>query len=148
MDGRMRVLGLDVGERRVGVAISDALGLTAQPLAVLERLGTERDAEAIRAVVERHQVEEVVVGLPLTMRGEQGIQAKKVLAFAQLLRGHLSVPVQFVDERLTTVQSERTLREMETPRRKRRQIIDRVAAQLILQHFLDARRSQSRRDEP
>lgn len=144
----MRVLGLDMGERRIGLAVSDALGLTAQPLAVLDCRGVERDTEAIRAVVEQHHVEEVVVGLPLTLQGEQGVQAKKALAFAAALRRRLSVPVQLVDERLTTVQGERTLREMNTPRRKRRQVVDRVAAQLILQHFLETRRHQARTGEP
>jgi putative Holliday junction resolvase len=144
----MRVLGLDVGERRIGMAMSDALGLTAQPLAVLEARGLERDTAAIGALVEQHRVDEVVVGLPLTMRGEQGIQAEKVAVFVAALRKRLSVPVQLVDERLTTVQSERTLREMHTPRRKRRQVVDRVAAQLILQHFLDMKRHPPSTDEP
>jgi putative Holliday junction resolvase len=86
------------------------------------------------------RVEVVVVGLPLTMRGEEGAQAKKILGFSDTLRHRVSVPVQLVDERLTTVQGERALRETGATRRKRKQTIDQVAAQLILQQFLDVQR--------
>ena len=133
----MRVLGLDVGDRRIGVALSDALGLTAQPLTVLARQDAARDLEAVRALVERHEVERVIVGLPLTLRGAQGPQAKKVASFADILRRRLPVPIQLVDERLTSVQGERALIAMGSSRRKRKQVIDQVAAQLILQQFLD-----------
>ena len=136
----MRVLGLDVGDRRIGVALSDALGLTAQRLTVLEREGTAKDAAAVCALVEQHGAEAVVVGLPLTLRGDEGPQAKKVLAFAQTLRRRLSVPVQLIDERMTTVQGERALLETGASRRARKQVIDQVAAQLILQQFLDTQR--------
>ncbi len=136
----MRVLGLDVGDRRIGVALSDSLGITAQRLTLLERQGAGRDVEAVRALVDQHEVGTIVVGLPLTMQGTEGPQAKKVLAFTQALRGRVSVPIQMVDERLTTVQGERALLEMDTSRRKRKQMIDQVAAQLILQQFLDQQR--------
>ena len=138
----MRALGLDVGDRRIGVALSDSLGLTAQRLTVLERRGPSEDVEAVRTLVDAHGVEVVVVGLPLTMRGERRIQADKVGTFADQLRRRIAVPVQLVDERLTTVQGERALREMGTTRRRRKQVIDQVAAQLILQQFLDAQRPQ------
>ncbi len=137
----MRVLGLDVGERRIGVALSDPLGLTAQPLTVLARRDLVRDLEAIRGFITQHGVETVVVGLPLTMQGAHGPQAQRITAFAQTLRRELALPVELVDERLTTVQGERALLEMDTSRRKRKQVIDQVAAQLILQHFLDVRRT-------
>lgn len=136
----MRVLGLDVGDRRIGVAVSDPLGLTAQRLDNLERQGAQKDVEAVCALVEQYGVGTIVVGLPLTMQGEQGPQAKKVSAFSQALRGRVSVPIHMVDERLTTVQGERALIEMKTSRRKRKQMIDAVAAQLILQQFLDTQR--------
>ncbi|MBI3996296.1 MAG: Holliday junction resolvase RuvX [Candidatus Omnitrophica bacterium] len=139
----MRILGLDVGDRRVGIALSDALGLTAQRLRVLERTGAASDVAAVEALVAEHQVARVIVGLPLTMAGAQGPQAKKVLAFAQQLRRRLSVPVDCVDERLTTVQGERALIETGASRRKRKQVIDQVAAQLILQHYLDAQRNRT-----
>src|SRR3989338_5927052 len=136
----MRVMGLDVGDRRIGVALSDSLGLTAQPLTVLERRGAAADAAAVRALVEAHGVDTVAVGLPLTMAGARGVQADKVTTFAEQLRRGLSVPVEFVDERLTTVQGERVLREAGIRGRRRKQAIDRVAAQLILQQFLDSKR--------
>lgn len=133
-------MGLDVGDRRIGVALSDPLGLTAQPLTVLERRRPAADAAAVQALIEAHGAELVVIGLPLTMAGAHGVQADKVLAFTEQLRHGLSVPVRFVDERLTTVQGERVLREAGVRGRRRKQTIDRVAAQLILQQFLDSRR--------
>ncbi len=139
----MRLLGLDVGDRRIGIALSDALGLTAQRLQVLERTSTASDIAAVEALVAEYQVARVIMGLPLTMAGGEGPQAKKVLAFAQQLRRRLSVPVECVDERLTTVQGERALIETGASRRKRKQVIDQVAAQLILQHYLDAQRNRT-----
>ena len=136
----MRVLGLDVGDRRIGGAVSDSLGLTAQRVTVLERRGPSRDVEAVQALVERYGASAVVVGLPLTMRGERGVQAEKVSAFSEALRRSLAVPIELVDERLTTVQGARALRETGASRRTRKAVIDQVAAQLILQDFLDRQR--------
>ena len=133
----MRVLGLDVGERRIGVALSDPLGLTAQRLTVLTRHGSAEDLDAVRSLVAEHGVERVIVGLPLTMRGARGPQAQRIAAFADALRRQVSVPVEYIDERLTTVQGERALLATDTSRRKRKQVIDQVAAQLILQQYLD-----------
>ena len=138
-----RVLGLDVGDRRIGVAMSDPLGLTAQGLMVVERHGGAGDVEAVRALVEQHGVETVVVGLPLTMRGEQGPQAKKVIDFSDALKRRISVPIELVDERLTTVQGARALRDTGASRQRRKAIIDQVAAQLILQQFLDRGRESA-----
>ena len=136
----MRVLGLDVGERRIGVALSDSLGLTAQRLSVLTRGGLKGDVEAIGQLVTQHEVGTIVVGLPLTLRGERGPQAQRVLTFVDALRRRLEVSIQFVDERLKTAQGERALLETDTSRRKRKQVIDQVAAQLILQQYLDTHR--------
>ena len=139
----MRILGLDVGERRIGVALSDPLGLTAQRLTVLERSGGHAaDLDAVCALIDKHQVASVVVGLPLTMRGAHGPQAQRVSAFAQALRRQSAVPVQLVDERLTTVEGERALLATDASRRKRKQVIDQVAAQLILQHYLETQRAK------
>jgi len=137
----VRILGLDVGDRRIGVALSDSLGLTAQRLTVVDRRGGSGDVEAVRALVEQHAVDTVVVGLPLTMRGEQGPQAKKVVEFSEALRRRIHVPIELIDERLTTVQGTRALQETGASRRTRKGIIDQVAAQLILQQFLDRRRA-------
>jgi putative Holliday junction resolvase len=135
----IRVMGLDVGEVRIGVALSDPLGITAQRLAVIERTGSAEDMAALRRLAEQHGVTSIVVGLPLTMRGERGPQAQKVLAFADTLRTALDLPVELIDERLTTVQGARALRETGMRSRKQKTRIDQVAAQLILQQFLDAR---------
>ncbi len=133
----MRVLGLDVGDRRIGVALSDPLGLTAQRLMVMERRGGAHDLEMVHDLVMQHAVQAVVVGLPLTMRGARGPQAQKVEGFAEGLRRRLGIPVHLMDERLTTVQGERMLRATGASRRRRKERIDQVAAQLILQDYLD-----------
>ena len=138
MDGR--VLGLDVGERRIGIAISDALRLTAQRLTVLERTKLPQDLEALAALVQAHDARVIVVGLPLTMRGTRGPQAQRVEAFAKALGARVERPIELVDERLTTVEGERALLAMDTSRRKRKEVIDLVAAQLILQQYLDCHR--------
>jgi putative Holliday junction resolvase len=138
----MRIVGLDVGDRRIGVAVSDALGLTAQPLTVLHRGRAEEDLIAICALIERQGAAAVVVGLPLTLRGERGPQAEKVVAFGQRLRRRLAVPVHFLDERLTTMQGSRALAELGMRHKQRKPVVDRVAAQLLLQQFLDMRRSR------
>ena len=135
----MRVLGLDVGERRIGVAVSDALGITAQRLTVVERREhLSQDVEAMATLVKTNQVDAVVVGLPVTMQGSVGEQAKRVMTFVEALRETLRCPVELLDERLTTVQGERSLLETDTSRKKRKRLIDQVAAQLILQAYLDA----------
>jgi len=134
----MRLLGLDVGDRRIGIALSDSLGITAQPLTVVERRGDAEALSAIVALVSRHQVEKIIVGLPLTMRGTPGPQSDKVTAFVEALRRRVAAPIQMLDERLTTVQGTRTLQALGTTGRRRKQLIDQVAAQLILQQFLDA----------
>jgi putative Holliday junction resolvase len=134
----MRVIGLDTGERRIGVAISDALGITAQRLTVLERRALPADLDAIAGLVEAHQASAVVVGLPLTLKGRHSEQTTRVAAFIEGLRARLGeCPVHTVDERLTTVQAQRALRETDTKTRNRKGLVDQMAAQLILQSYLD-----------
>jgi putative Holliday junction resolvase len=135
-----RFLGLDVGDRRIGVAMSDPLGFTAQRLTLIQRQTPEQDARAIEALVNEHEAQAVVMGLPLNMDGTLGEQANKVMAFADTLKTRLCCPVHLWDERLTTMQGERILLETDTSRRKRKQVIDQLAAQLILQQYLDASR--------
>ena len=140
----MRVLGLDVGDRHIGIALSDALGLTAQRLTLLTRRTQLEDVETIAALAAQHGASAIVVGLPLMMSGKAGVQVTKVRAFAAALERRVGVPIQWMDERLTTVQGTRALLELNTSRRKRKHMIDQVAAQLILQQFLDqARRPES-----
>lgn len=138
-----RVLGLDVGERRIGVAISDPLGITAQRLTLIQRQTLQSDVGAVEALVREHQAEEIVVGLPLTMQGVIGEQAKRVLELVETFRKALPCPVHVLDERLTTVQGERALLATDTPRRQRKRLIDQLAAQLILQVYLDAKYQRS-----
>jgi putative holliday junction resolvase len=135
----MRALGLDVGARTVGVAMSDPLGLTAQALTTLRRTGLRADLAELRRLAEAHGVTRAVVGLPLNMDGSEGPSAARSRAFGEALAAALDVPVDFWDERLTTVAAERALREGEVSARKRRQLVDQVAAALILQGWLDAR---------
>ncbi len=132
-----RVLGLDVGERRIGVSLSDALGLTAQRLTLIQRQTLAQDVKTVAALVEEREATAVVVGLPITMRGDIGEQAQRVMTVVEALRGALSCPVHVMDERLTTAQGERALLETDTSRSKRKRLIDQVAAQLILQAYLD-----------
>lgn len=136
-----RILGLDPGERRIGVAVSDELGWTAQGVAVLERATLEADVAAIAALVERLGATEVVVGLPRNMDGSLGPRAQASLALAAALERALGVPVRTWDERLTTRAAERALLEGDLSRRRRRRVVDRVAAALILQAYLDHRRA-------
>jgi putative Holliday junction resolvase len=134
----MRILGLDVGDRRIGIAISDPLGITAQRLTMLHRGDVASDIDRIATLSREHEAQDVVVGLPLTMQGTIGEQAKRVLEFVEALKERLDCPIHLVDERLTTVQGERALITMDTSRKRRKQLIDQIAAQLILQTYLDA----------
>src|SRR5215469_13004085 len=134
-----RVLGLDVGRRRIGLAISDPLGITAQGLSTLERRNRRLDLEELRQLLEKYQVEEIVVGNPLRMSGQSGPQAEKMASFADQLRRTFSIPVHLWDERLTTAEAHRLLDETEIRDSRRKEVIDKMAAVLILQSFLDAR---------
>ena len=135
----MRVLGLDVGDRRIGVALSDETGLLASPLVTLQRVGPRQDPRAIAALVREHGAGEVVVGLPYNLDGTIGPQAEKVRAFAAALSPVVRVPVRFWDERLTSVEAEQILAERGVSWPRRKGLVDQVAAVLILQEYLDAR---------
>lgn len=134
-----RIMGLDVGARRIGVALSDPLGITAQRLTLIERRDPAQDLEAIASLVSTREVGTVVVGLPLTMKGEMGDQATLVMAFVERLRSRLGCLVETIDERLTTVEGERALLSTDASRRTRKELIDQVAAQLILQSYLNGK---------
>ena len=134
----MRVAGLDIGEKRIGVAVSDPLGITAQPVGVVERKSVRRDVEAIGALLAQYRVARVVAGLPLQMNGLEGTQAARVRAFGDAFAAGTGLEVSYQDERLTTVQSERLLVESGMRRDKRRTVIDKLAAVLILQAWMDA----------
>jgi putative holliday junction resolvase len=135
----MRILGLDYGSKRIGVAVCDELGLTAQGLATITRKNRRRDMEAIRELVKSYGVESIVIGYPVRLDGTEGIQCEKVSRFASLLESVFSLPVVRWDETLSTSEAENILRETRTGREKRKSVIDRVAACLILQDYLDSR---------
>lgn len=135
-----RILALDVGSRRIGLAVSDPLGITAQGLETLQRKNKRTDLEKLEAVIRNYDVQEIVVGLPLRMSGAEGKQSEKMTAFAEELRQRFQIPVHLWDERLTSAQANRILREAELSIEKRKHAVDRMAAVLILQNFLEWRR--------
>ncbi len=139
-----RVLGLDVGSRRIGIAVSDPLGITAQGLDTLERTKKSRDFEHLRGLIRKYDIKEVVVGLPLRMSGVEGTQSEKMRAFAEELRKKLKIPVHLWDERLTSAEANRFLRETELSIEKRGKAVDRMAAVLILQGWMESRASSTR----
>ena len=134
-----RCLGVDLGEKRIGISLSDALGWTAGPLAALARVGWKKDLAALRSLILEHEVGRVVVGLPINMDGSTGEMARRTQEFVERFRLTVSIPVETWDERLTTVQAERILLEADLRRDKRRHVIDSMAACLILQGYLDYR---------
>lgn len=134
-----RILGLDVGAKRIGIAISDPLGITAQGLPTLERRNRRYDFTKLREVVEEYKVREIVVGNPLRMNGEAGAQADKMRGFTVQLQQTFSIPVHLWDERLSTAEAHRLLDETDIRDARRQAVIDKMAAVLILQTFLDAR---------
>lgn len=134
----MRVLALDVGERRVGVAVSDPLGLLARPVTVITRRSRQEDYCTIEELVAEYEASRVVVGHPLSMDGQVGPQAQRVERYAAGLAEKLSVPVVLWDERLSTAEAEQLMRESGETSRQIRGRVDAVAAAVILQSYLDA----------
>ena len=137
-----RVMALDVGERRIGVAMSDVTRVLASPLTTLKAQPRPRALEQIAALVRDYEVAELVVGLPLTLSGEVGPQAHAVQQFAEELGRAIHVPLHLFDERLTTVAAERMMVDLGMKPEQRKARIDEVAASIILQDFLDARRER------
>jgi putative Holliday junction resolvase len=137
-------MGLDVGEKKIGVAISDALLLTAQVRPTLHRKNLKSDISILGRLAEENEVHEIVVGNPLHMSGRESQQSEKVARFAEELRTTLKLPVVFWDERLTSFAAEQHLEEMGLKWRQRRDHIDKIAAMIILQSYLDSRASQNK----
>ena len=135
--GEVRILALDVGSKRIGLAVSDPLGLTAQGLGVLERKDWDRDLARLVDIARPYRVQEILVGLPRHMDGRLGGQAEEILALARALGEALGARVATWDERLSTVEAERLLIQADLSRRKRRRVVDQVAASIILQAYLD-----------
>jgi putative holliday junction resolvase len=144
----VRALGLDLGSRRIGIAVSDRSGTVASPLTVLERTGSRRrDHERILALAGDEEADVIVVGLPCSLSGAEGPAARGALDEVQALASVSPVPVDTWDERLSTVTAERALRAGGVRGRARRHVVDKVAAAVILQSWLDARSAGARRDD-
>ena len=147
----MKLLGLDVGDKTIGVAVSDELFLTAQGITTIERVGIRKDTTKVLDLVREYEITTIVVGLPLSLSGEDSIQTQKVRDFTALLENKLrssglaAVEVVYQDERFTTVMAERVLIEADVSRAKRKTVIDKQAAILILQSYMDRIRLQSDR---
>ena len=140
-----RVIAIDLGARRIGVAVTDALGLAALPHATIARHGGKRDLDAIAGLVRELEAERVVLGLPLSPEGEVGRAARSAQTFAERLRTALSVPVDLVDESFSTVEAEEVLLAADLSRARRREVVDRIAAAVILRRWLDARPTRGAR---
>jgi putative Holliday junction resolvase len=134
-----RVLCLDFGEKRIGIALSDELGFTAQGLDVLERKNMAEDINYIKVITEKNNASKIVVGLPLNMDGGASEKSNDVLSFVEKLKNSLKLPVETWDERLSSLEANRVLISADMSRRKRKKVVDKIAAQIILQCYLDSR---------
>jgi putative Holliday junction resolvase len=137
-DSAPRIMGLDVGDRRIGVAVSDPLGLTAQPVMTLVRTNRRQDLKSLQRLIRKYDCAEIVVGNPLYMSGDQSPQAAKAQAFAQMLREETGLPVHLWDERLTTTEAHRHLHAAGRAGSEHKAVVDQVAAVLILEGWLAA----------
>ena len=140
-----RILGLDVGSKTIGMAVSDPLGITAQGLPTIRRKNKRLDFEQLGKIVGEYQIAEIVVGYPLRLSGNEGTQSEKMQHFAEELRLKFALPVHLWDERLTSSQANRILREADLSIKKRGEAVDRMAAVLILQNWMEAREATERR---
>src|SRR3972149_3559821 len=140
----MRILGVDYGKKRLGLAISDPLCITAQGLPTLERRDIAHDMEALAGIIQEWGIDEIVAGLPKRMDNTLGEAAQEALAFAEELRGRFPLTVHLMDERLSTVRAHRAMKEGGLSRKKRTERADMVSAQLILQDYLDQKSRRSR----
>lgn len=139
----MRIAGLDVGDKTIGVAVSDPMGWTAQGVTTLRRSELAADLAVLAELLRRHEVSRVVVGLPRNMNGTYGPRTELVRQFGAALTEQIGLPVTYSDERLTTVQAQRLLVDAGASRQRRKQVVDKIAAVLILQSYLDAKGSGS-----
>jgi putative Holliday junction resolvase len=138
------LMALDVGSKRIGIAVADPSGTFALPVATLTRTDPREDLAAIKNYLESYGVDELVVGDPLTLRGERGVAARAMDAFVESLRAIFSGAIHRMDERLTTAQATKSLIAADVSRKKRREVVDRMAAALILESFMARRRNESR----
>ncbi|MBS5786363.1 MAG: Holliday junction resolvase RuvX [Clostridioides difficile] len=139
LDGR--IMGLDIGDKTIGVAVSDLMGLTAQGIKTINRVGKKKDIEELKKIISEKQINLIVSGLPKNMNGDIGPQGEKVMKFCKLLKEETGLEIEFWDERLSTVAAERSLLEADVSRNKRKKVVDMLAAVIILQGFLDYKRN-------
>jgi len=132
-----RILALDFGEKRIGVAVSDALNIIAQAVGTIERRGIKNDLKKIHELMREYDANRLIVGLPLNMNGTKGKSADFAIDFVNKIKKEIRIEVEMIDERLTTAQGERILLEADVSRKNRRKNLDKIAAQLILQNYLD-----------
>lgn len=143
----IRIMGLDVGDKTIGIAISDPLGFTSQGITTIMRTNIKTDMRELREIIEEYGVQKVVIGLPKNMNNTLGPQGEKVVEFSEKFKKRFDLEVIFQDERLSTVSAERMLISSDVRRSKRKEVIDKVAATYILQTYLDTIRIRSDRDE-
>ncbi|MDP4177514.1 MAG: Holliday junction resolvase RuvX [Bacillota bacterium] len=134
----MRVIGLDVGDRTIGVAVSDPLGYTAQGITTIRRKSIENDLAELKDICDKYNADTLLVGLPKNMNGTLGPQSEKVMEFCEIVKEKIALPIKMWDERLTTVAAHRIMLEADLSRAKRKKIVDKIAATFILQGYLDS----------
>jgi len=138
----MRILGLDYGEKRIGLALSDEMGITARGIPTLTRRSLDKDLESLEKIIRRFVVEKIVIAYPLRLDGSEGIQCEKVSRFAGILEKRFALPVIKWDETLTTSRAEEILTEVKVSRKKRKAVVDKLAAMIILQDYLNRRKTR------
>jgi len=131
-----RLMGLDVGDKTIGVAVSDLLMITAQGVTTIKRTNIKNDLNELKKIIDEYQVTKIVVGIPKMLDGTIGIQGQKVQEFIEKMKKHIDLPVELEDERFTTTISERMLIEADVKRKKRKEVIDKLAAVQILSSFM------------
>ena len=142
LDGR--IMGLDIGDKTIGVAVSDIMGITAQGVKTIRRESKKKDIEELKNIIKERQVNKIVSGLPKNMNGTIGESGERVIALAEVIKEKTGLPIEMWDERLTTVAAHRAMLEADLSRNKRKKIVDKIAATYILQGYLDRLRLTSK----
>ena len=137
-----RILGLDVGDKTIGVAVSDLLQFTAQGVKTIRRIGRKKDLDELATIIEEYDVKKIVIGLPKNMNNTIGPQGEKTMEFGTKIKNKFKIDVVYVDERMTTMSAQRVLIEGDVSRKKRKDLVDKVAATYILQTYLDMNRKE------
>jgi putative Holliday junction resolvase len=138
----MRILALDVGTKTIGVAVSDELGIAAHGVTTIKRVGVKRDIEALAKIINQYNPSEILVGVPYNIDGTVGKRGQDILRFAERIKEAFSLPVEFSDESFSTADAERMLIEADMSRKKRKRVIDKMAAVFILEGYLERKRSE------